>query len=147
MDTVDRALINRLQHGLPICAQPFACVAAEIGVDENEVITRVERLRNDGTLSRFGPLFDAACFGGAYTLAALQVPAADFDRVAALVDAHPEVAHNYAREHEWNMWFVLAARTRAAIDAAIAAIEAETGLTVLDLPKLEEFRVGAYFHV
>ena len=81
------------------------------------------------------------------TLAALAVPEARFDEVAALLEAMPEVAHNYRREHPWNMWFVLGCETPAGIAEAIARIEAQTGLTVLNLPKEETFHVGLHFPV
>jgi DNA-binding Lrp family transcriptional regulator len=94
-----------------------------------------------GTLTRFGPMYDAERLGGAFTLCAMSVPEADFERVAALVNAHPEVAHNYEREHRYNLWFVLAAGSRAKIPQVIAAIEAQTGYPVLDLPREREYFV------
>ncbi|HSH07445.1 MAG TPA: Lrp/AsnC family transcriptional regulator [Burkholderiales bacterium] len=139
MDELDRAIVNRLQGGFPLCAQPFAVAAAELGSDEGTLVRRIRALLEDGTLTRFGPLFDAERLGGAFTLCALRVPAADFARVAAQVNAHPEVAHNYAREHAFNMWFVLATAARADIARVIAAIEAETGLRVYDFPREAEY--------
>jgi hypothetical protein len=56
-----------------------------------------------------------------------------------MVNAHPEVAHNYEREHALNMWFVLATAAREEIPAVIRRIEAQTGLRVLELPRLEEY--------
>lgn len=139
MDERDRAVVNRLQHGIGVAEHPFAPVAAELGMDERELLARLERLLADGTLSRFGPMYDAAAMGGAFTLAAMRVPAADLDRVAALVNAHPEVAHNYEREHALNMWFVVACERRAEVARVLADIARETGLEVLDLPKLDEY--------
>ena len=57
----------------------------------------------------------------------------------------PEVAHNYEREHAFNMWFVLATETPERIHEVIAAIERATGYKVYNLPKLEEFYVGLRF--
>ncbi len=139
MDEVDRRLVNALQGGFPIAERPFAAVGDALGLPEAEVIERLRRLREAGVLSRFGPMFDAERMGGAVTLCAVSVPEARFEEVTALVNAFPEVAHNYRREHALNMWFVLATGTSAAIDGAIARIEAATGLSVLNLPKLEEF--------
>ena len=84
-------------------------------------------------------MFDAAALGGAFTLAAMRVPAHDFERVAALVNAHPEVAHNYRREHPFNMWFVVATERPEGIDEVLAAIERETGYRAIDLPKEREY--------
>lgn len=139
MDELDRAIVNRLQGGFPLGTRPFAAAAAALGTDEATLITRIAALLENGTLTRFGPLFDAERMGGAFTLCALRVPEEDFERVAARVNAHPEVAHNYARDHAFNMWFVLATAAPADIARLIAAIEAETGLTVYDFPREAEY--------
>ena len=141
LDDVDRRIVNALQDGFPVCERPFAQAAATLGLAEEELIERIERLLADGTLTRFGPLFDVARLGGIFTLAAMQVPPASFDAVAALVNAQDEVAHNYAREHALNMWFVLAAASETAVADAIARIEALSGLPVLAFPKEREFFV------
>ncbi len=86
-------------------------------------------------------MYQVERMGGAFVLAALAVPEADFERVAEQVNALPEVAHNYRREHRLNMWFVLATETHAGIDAAIARIERETGLHVFAFPKEREYFV------
>jgi DNA-binding Lrp family transcriptional regulator len=139
MDDIDRLLVNALQGGFPLCERPFAAVGETLGLPEALVIGRLDNLRAAGALSRFGPMFDAERMGGAVTLCAVVVPEERFDAVAGLVNAFPEVAHNYRREHALNMWFVLATETPEGIAHAIARIEAATGLAVLNLPKLEEF--------
>ena len=141
MDELDCAIVNRLQEGFPVVARPFAAIASELGLDEDDLIARVGRLVDEGALTRFGPMYQVERMGGAFSLAALRVPRADFDRVARIVDALPQVAHNYERAHDYNMWFVLATETPAGIAAAVAKIEQATGLPVLNLPKLREFFV------
>lgn len=139
MDDLDRGLINALQDGIPIRERPFAEAATRFGLTEQEVVDRIAALREAGFLSRFGPMYDAVRLGGGLTLAAMAVPEERFDEVAKIVGAFPEVAHNYARDHALNMWFVLATETPERIGQAIADIEDATGLDVLDLPKEEEF--------
>jgi DNA-binding Lrp family transcriptional regulator len=142
MDATDRRIVNGLQGGFPVCERPYAEAAARLGLDEDELIGRLERLLADGVLSRFGPMYHAERLGGALTLAAMRVPEARFEAVAEIVNAHPEVAHNYARDHRFNMWFVLATERPERIAEVIDEIEAETGLQVYAMPKLEEFFVG-----
>jgi DNA-binding Lrp family transcriptional regulator len=142
MDATDRNLINRLQDGFPVVERPYAAVAAELGLAEADVIARVGRLLADGVLSRFGPLFDAERMGGAFTLAAMAVPEERLDEVASIVGAFPEVAHNYARDHALNMWFVVATERPGRVAEVLVNIETATGLTVIDLPKEEEFFLG-----
>ena len=147
MDSVDRTIVDRLQGGIEICERPFASVAGSLGIAETELTARLARLLGDGTLSRFGPMYNAAEMGGAFTLAAMSVPADDFERVTGLVNAHPEVAHNYEREHALNMWFVLATERPEQITEVIDKIEQETGITVVNLPKLAEYFLDLRFPV
>jgi DNA-binding Lrp family transcriptional regulator len=139
MDSLERAIVNRLQGGFPLSERPFAEAAKELGTDEATLIAKLEAMLEAGTLTRFGPMYDVEKMGGAFTLCAMSVPQADFERVAALVNAHAEVAHNYARDHHYNMWFVVAAASRAQIAPLLATIEAETGYPVLDLPREQEY--------
>ncbi|MCA1805788.1 MAG: Lrp/AsnC family transcriptional regulator [Xanthomonadaceae bacterium] len=139
MDEVDRIIINELQEGFPVCERPYAAAAEKLGLTEAVLIERLGRLLEDGVLSRFGPLIHAEQLGGGLTLAAMQVPAADLERVIEQVNAFPEVAHNYERDHVLNLWFVLATERPEQVGAVIAAIESCTGYPVYNFPKEEEY--------
>ena len=142
LSNLDRRLINRLQDDLPLTSRPFAEIAQEFGLEEQEVVDRTRRLRDDGFLTRFGPFFDAEALGGAFCLCAMAVPEDRFDEVLTKVNAHAEVAHNYERDHRLNMWFVLATESQKDIADTAAVIEQETGLQVLLFPKEREFFIG-----
>jgi DNA-binding Lrp family transcriptional regulator len=138
----DARLVDRLQGDLPLTDHPFAAVGAELGMDEDEVLERLRRMLAQGVLTRFGPLVQIERAGGRFVLAAIAVPEDRFDAVAERVNARPEVAHNYRRDHALNMWFVVAAESTEATEAVLAAIEAEIGLPVLAFPKEREYFVG-----
>jgi len=142
MDDLDRAIVDRLQTGFPVCERPFLEAARGLGTTEDDLIARIDRLLRDGTLTRFGPLFQVERMGGVFTLAAMSVPEDRFEATAAAVNALPEVAHNYAREHSLNMWFVLATETPEGTRRAVRDIEARTQLPVLTFPKEREYFVG-----
>ena len=139
MDELDRRIVNHLQGGFPLCERPFLEAAAALGMTENGLLEKLRVLLERGVLTRFGPLYDAEKLGGHLSLCAMSVPAGDFERVAALVNSHPEVAHNYEREHRFNMWFVVAA---AEVDALLETIQRETGYPVMNLPREDEYFVG-----
>ena len=141
MDETDRRIVNALQGGFPVCDEPYAAVAATLGIGAGELIDRLRALLDRGVLSRFGPQYQIERMGGRFVLAALAVPEADFDRVAALVNAFDEVAHNYRREHRLNMWFVLATESAEQIPLVAGRIEAATGLPVYLFPKEREYFV------
>ncbi len=141
LDATDRRIINALQGDFPLVAEPYRQVAEELGLTEAELLRRLDAMLERKALTRFGPMFQIERAGGAFVLAAMRVPEADFERVAAQVNAFPEVAHNYRREHALNMWFVLATATPEGIAATTAAIEAATCLPVFPFPKEREYFV------
>ena len=145
LDDKDRALINAYQGGFPISERPYAEVGKKLGLSEGEVIERIGKMLDENILSRFGPLYNAERLGGGLTLAAMKIPEEEFDVVVEQVNAFPEVAHNYAREHELNMWFVLATETPEGIIETCKAIEEKTGYPVYNMPKEEEFFVELKF--
>ena len=142
MDETDRRLVNRLQEGLPVSRRPFDEIADTLGLSVDALLERIQRLLDDKVLTRFGPMFNAENLGGALSLCAMQVPAGRYEQVTDEVNAFPEVAHNYERDHLLNMWFVIATEHPEQAGAAIRQIEETTGCQVYDMPKQEEFYIG-----
>ncbi|MFK5949131.1 MAG: AsnC family transcriptional regulator [Methylococcales bacterium] len=142
MDEVDKQIINHLQGGFPVCDSPYQVVAEQLGLTEASLIYRIKRLLDTGLLSRFGPLFHAEQMGGALTLAAVKAPEQQFDQIADIINSFPEVAHNYARSHELNMWFVIATNLPERLSEVIDEIQQQTQLRVYNMPKINEYFVG-----
>ncbi|TNE82722.1 MAG: Lrp/AsnC family transcriptional regulator [Gammaproteobacteria bacterium] len=144
---LERQVINRLQHGMPLERHPYAAIAQELGTSEQALLDTLKSLLDRRILTRFGPMFHAGEMGGGLTLAAMRLPEDDFDRVAAKVNGFDEVAHNYRREHELNMWFVVATEAEERIGEVLQQIEEVTGFPVYNMPKEEEFHVRLHFAV
>ncbi|MCR8916322.1 Lrp/AsnC family transcriptional regulator [Marinobacter panjinensis] len=144
---VERTVINRLQTGLPLVHLPYKAVADELGISEQVLLHTLQNLLDRRILTRFGPMFHAGEMGGGLTLAAMRIPEQDFENVTAKVNEFDEVAHNYRREHELNMWFVVATEAPDDIARVIAGIESSTGYPVYNMPKEEEFHVHLHFPV
>jgi len=141
LDQLDRAIINTLQEGFPICEHPYAEVARQLNTTETELIERLRKLLDDKVLTRFGPMYQAERLGGAFSLVAMSVPEDDFERVMEIVNGFPEVAHNYQRDHAFNMWFVLATELPERIEEVLDDIESLTGYTCYNMPKQNEYYV------
>lgn len=143
-----QALLERWQRDFPLVPAPFAALADALGdtldATEDAVLRACAALRESGAIGRIGGLF-AAGAGGAGALGALAVPPARLAEVAALVSARPEVNHNYAREHRWNLWFVVHAANDADIARTLDAIEADTRLPLLRLPMRRAYRIDLGF--
>ena len=125
-----------------MCDAPYQQVALQLGLTEQALIERLQALLANGTLTRFGPLYHAELMGGALTLAAIKAPPVRFAEITEIINAFPEVAHNYARNHPLNMWFVIATETPEQVQSTITAIEQQTSLTVYNMPKINEYFVG-----
>ena len=147
LSALERNFINNFQGNFPLQERPFLSAAKQIDCSEDELIETVKKLKSEKILTRFGPLYDAAELGGGLTLAAISVPEDRYDIVTELVNAYPEVAHNYRREHELNMWFVLATETPIELVQVISSIEKNTGLNVYNFPKQQEFYIGLWLHL
>ena len=74
IDATDRKIINALQGGFPLCEEPYRAVAEGLGIDEAQLIGRLQRMLDARVLTRFGPMFQIEAIGGAFVLAALAVP-------------------------------------------------------------------------
>ena len=151
LSTLDRAVVNAFQGGFPVVTEPWEPAAAalrERGVETtgDELLAAVRELDDDGVLSRFGALVDAEEIGGTATLVATHAPESEFETVTETINDHREVAHNYEREHpHLNVWFVLSVADEARVPEVLADIESETGQETYNMPKREEFHVGAKF--
>jgi DNA-binding Lrp family transcriptional regulator len=137
-------LLNGFQRGFPLARNPFHLIAEQVGASETEVIDALRYLQERGAVSRVGAVFPPGRVGVG-TLVALAAPPEQLEQVAALVSAHPEVNHNYQREHHYNLWFVAAASCQSRLDRVLDEIEAETGLALLRLRLLEEFYIDLGF--
>jgi DNA-binding Lrp family transcriptional regulator len=146
LDEVDARLVDGYQSGFPVEDRPFRRVGQALGVSEDEAVARVDRLRDRGIFRRFGAVLNPPVIGSS-TLAAVRAPAEEFDEIAAVVNGSDQVNHNYRRDHEWNMWFVVTAATRERRDRILAEIEECTGCDVLNLPMLTDYYIDLEFPV
>ncbi len=137
-------LLNRWQRGFPLVARPFHALGAECGWTGAQVIAALKGGLARGEVSRVGAVFGVGA-GGAGLLCAMRVPPERLDAVAAWVSAEPGVNHNYARDHEWNLWFVITAADRTQLNACVERIERVSGLQALRLPMRRAYRIDLGF--
>ena len=141
---LEQHLLNDYQRGFSLSPTPYADIARELGTSEAEVIACLHALQERGMVGRVGPVF-APGRAGASTLAAMVVPEQRLPEVARLINGYDEVNHNYEREHEFNLWFVVTAGSRARVGEVLDEIRAATGLQVLDLPMEADYHIDLGF--
>jgi len=143
---LERRLLDEFQRDFPLVPAPFAALAERLAISEADVIAMLTRLGERGFVSRVGAVLAPRATGYSM-LAALAVPAASVEQVAALVSSYPEVNHNYEREHTYNLWFVITADDRARVERTVDEIERRSGLAALRLPLERPYHIDLGFRL
>jgi DNA-binding Lrp family transcriptional regulator len=148
LDSIDSAILNRIQSDFPITSRPFLTVADELELTEKDVLERVARLKADGIIRRIGGNFVPGKLGFVSTLCAARVPADKIDYFAEIVNRYPGVTHNYQRDNTYNVWFTFIAPSREEIEDNLKQIIKDTGVEdILNLPATKVFKIRAEFEV
>lgn len=144
VDAVAFRLLNEWQRDFPLVPRPFARIGDVVGLSEAEVIEAYRRLLADGLISRVGAVFAPRRLG-ASALAALSAPVERLDEIAARISSEAAINHNYQREHQFNLWFVITAASPDHLREVVSGIEGDTGCAVIVLPLEEEFHIDLGF--
>jgi DNA-binding Lrp family transcriptional regulator len=147
LDELDRAILNEIQSHFPVVSRPYAEVGRKVGLPEDEVMTRVQALMDQGVIRRLGANFTSRKLGYTSTLCAAHVPPGDLEGFVAAVNRHPGVTHNYLRRHHFNVWFTLIADSEARLAEILGEISRITGIEVLSLPAKHIFKIKVDFPV
>ncbi len=142
--SLEQHLLNDFQRDMSLSATPFADMAKQLNVSEDEVLQAIKSLQNRGVISRVGPVFRPNKIGVS-TLAAMSVADTDLECVARIISAFPEVNHNYERDHEYNLWFVVTASSEEHLDIVLYEIEQHTEYPLMSLPMLDDYFIDLGF--
>lgn len=142
--SLEKSLLNDFQRDFPLSETPFAEMAEVLGVEESTVLENLQRLQSAGSISRVGPIFHTGRIG-ASSLVAMSVPDGRLEEVAEIISAYVEVNHNYEREHDYNLWFVVTASSEQHLQQVLDNMEQQTGLEPLVLPMIEGYHIDLGF--
>ncbi len=144
MDDVDRRLLNLMQGSFPLQPRPYAAVASEALISEDEVLLRVRHLLDERIIRQVTPIYDTRALGYGSMLVAAKVDPEHPWRAAKIINSHPGVSHNYLRNHEFNMWFTLAVEgdSKLGLQGTLDLMQELTGATsIRQLPTLKLFKI------
>ncbi|MDP2216380.1 MAG: AsnC family transcriptional regulator [Methanolobus sp.] len=147
LDDMDKNILNTIQHDFPLDIHPFQKLGEELGISEEEIIRRLERLQNEGAVRKIGPVINRNRVGGSSTLVAVNVPEDMIDEIADCIDEYPEVSHNYLRPDKYNVWFTLSASGEERINEILKELNRKTGLEFINLPTVRLFKIGVRFNI
>jgi DNA-binding Lrp family transcriptional regulator len=144
LDETDKRLLNLMQGSFALVRQPFAHVAALAGLEEPEVLLRVQRLLDKRIIREITPIFDTRALGYSSMLVAAKVDPDHPHRAAKVINAHPGVTHNYLRNHDFNLWFTVATEpgSRLGLQGTLDVLQEATGAqSIRQLPTLKLFKI------
>jgi DNA-binding Lrp family transcriptional regulator len=144
LDDLDRKLLNLMQGSFPIAQRPYRRVAELGGVEEAEVMRRVQRLLDKRIIRQVTPIFDTRALGYSSMLVAAKVDPRHPHRAAQVINEHPGVSHNYLRNHEFNLWFTIATEpdSRLGLEGTLEVLARDAGAeSVRQLPTLRLFKI------
>jgi len=149
VDFTDLALLDALQDDIPLVSRPFEAIAARLGIPEDDVIQKIAALQERGIVRGVSPVLESRHVGlSATTLIALRVSGEQIPTVTRLINAYPEVSHNYRRDHAYSLWFTVAGKDENRIQEILGEIKNYSGLTdtdVLELPTVRRFKIDVRF--
>jgi len=137
-------MLNQFQHNLPLSSTPYADMARQLGMPEQQLLTLLEELKSSQVISRIGAVFKPNRIGVS-TLAAMAVPQHRLIDIANIISAYPAVNHNYEREHHFNLWFVVTAENKQQLNRTLKDMEQKTGIVILSLPMEKDYHIDLGF--
>jgi len=146
MDSTDRALLNAIQNHFPIAVHPYQILGLAVGTTEEDAFKRIQHLRIEGIIRRLGGVFDSRRLGYYSTLCAAKVPEDKIPILAKLLERIPGVTHNYIRNHAYNCWFTLIARSQVVAERILDHVRETSGVAeVFSLPATQLFKINVNF--
>lgn len=133
LDEIDRRLIVATQAGLPRVSRPYAAVAAQIGLAEEEVLRRLGQMLESGVIRRIGAVPNHYALGyGANGMSVWDVDDLGVDQLGVRVGALDCVTHCYRRPRrlpDWpyNLFAMVHGRSREEVEAGVGRIASLLG--------------------
>ncbi|MCL2173197.1 MAG: AsnC family transcriptional regulator [Candidatus Bathyarchaeota archaeon] len=149
LDDIDKQLLQFLQDDFPLVESPWSEIGNKLGMYEDQIVTRIEKLFAVGVIRKIGPIVNLSKIGyQSTTLVALCVPENQVDNVASIINQYSNISHNYERAHKYNVWFTLAAKSEEELTYTLNEILQKTGVNqndVLNLHTIQRFKINVNF--
>ncbi len=148
MDKLDEKIINRIQKDFPVEKQPFKALGDELGISEQSMIERLQKLKDKKYIRRLGGIFDTRKLGFSSTLCAMKAPKERLEEIANIVNSYKEVTHNYSRNASYSLWFTVVAENEERIQEILTELSEKTGIKeVRNFPATQFFKVNVNLKV
>jgi DNA-binding Lrp family transcriptional regulator len=144
----EKIFLKKLQTDFPLTPRPFATLAKKSGLSEQEMLAYFKKLHQKGVLRYIAAMFDLRKLGITSSLIAMRVPLRKIDRTVSIINACPNVSHNYLRKDDYNVWFTVSAASERRLKSILREIRKKTGISdLLDLRTQRVFKSQAVFEL
>ena len=144
-DSLDNELLNLLQSEFPISETPFLDLGHKLSISEDEVISRINKLKEINYIRQISAIFDTRSMKYKSTLVAMAYEDSNVDEAAQVINQHPGVTHNYKRNHFYNLWFTLAVPpdSKIGLEGTVDILSRlSNAKSTRILPTLKLFKIG-----
>jgi DNA-binding Lrp family transcriptional regulator len=133
IDEIDKKIINRIQGDLPLTPQPFAEMAKDINISEDQFIEKVNNLIRKGIIRRFGATLRHQEAGySSNAMVAWVVPEESIENTGEMMSEFREVSHCYQRrpQNDWkyNLFTMVHADSKEECYEIAKRISEKTGM-------------------
>ncbi|MCK9605249.1 MAG: AsnC family transcriptional regulator [Methylomonas sp.] len=128
LDDIDRQIIHATQAGLPLVAEPYQAIAAQLGLTADDVMQRMSKMHQDGVIRRIAAVPNHYKLGYHYNgMTVWDVEEEHVHRLGQRVAELPFVSHCYQRPRhlpDWpyNLFAMVHAKTEQDAERQIAVI-------------------------
>ncbi|MCQ9206887.1 MAG: Lrp/AsnC family transcriptional regulator [Omnitrophica bacterium] len=144
LSTVERKILKHIQEEIPLDARPFKILADKIGIEENELLSKIIEFKNKGFLRKFQASLNHAKLGFKSTLLGLKVPEEKLEKLVKEIVAYKEITHCFLRENEHNLWVVFIYKNDA-LEKFLEKISAAIGKeNISNLKTLKKFKLNTH---
>lgn len=133
LDDLDKSVIRLIQGDIPVSPRPFAEMAQELGITEEEFLRRVRGLKQRGIIRRFGATLRHQEAGfSSNAMVAWRVPPQRVEEVGKILAAFREVTHCYQRvpQEDWpyNLYSMIHGMDRKRCEEVARQMSAAAGV-------------------
>ena len=145
MTELEKKLLDELQKGIPLVDRPFQEIGNKIGIEEEEVVQMIDRMRAKQYIRRFGGIIDINKLGIKSTLIGMKVEE-NMEEVVTIINSYKGVTHNYERDCEYNLWFTLMEKSQKELYTIIKEIQDKINVKdLIQLPATKKYKTNVYF--
>jgi len=133
MDDLDLAILIALQDGIPLVREPFSAIAENLRIKPDEIIVRLQKLREEHVIRKFGLFVRKSKVGVvANAMVVWAVPSDRIQEVARTFSGFKEVTHCYERKvtatWRYNLYAVIHGKERKTVTEFVKKLSDGVGL-------------------